>query len=630
MGRNTKQKCSSSSDSSSSSSESSVFVKSKQKQHKHHKKSESDRKSDCNSDKKHHKHRKSESDSECKSESEKNHRKCKENSDEKEKCKQSSESHSDCDKKKYCFDEVYNYYKFRLLNDESLMVAGSDAYIYSYNNIEQTIPKSYPVNYSNNGYNYNIEHVSFNAPFAVRESGIYIVFYIAHVEQSAQFSLFVNGQLEANSTNGNNAGAGQLVLRSMLRLNKDDTVMVRNYLSSSSSLLAAQNAGGLQPGNNMTFLLAKISPLPNYEYDKIAHTWDHSCLSRKKLHLYKKLLEKMLCDKELMLKGFNVHGTFFSQNSQTILTENNVVWDKYLNVAGLNWYASNPDQIQILEDGVYKVFFVANTNTAGQFTICVNDVPYDPSTQGSDKGAGQITTRTILELRKGDYITVKNHTSTNGQLVTSANAGGFQQSMSVLCTVFKIAPLCKPMMPQCKLNDYHKKCYEKFRNFLLSNKCLQITGSPAYLSTVSTHAQYIPVNQAFSFEVNALQKDICHTQATTEIIIEKDGIYDIFADVITQQSCQITLFVNGTPDLNTVSGRDSGASRTIMRQFIKLCKGDCVTVRNYDSHAGELITGSNNGGELVGHPALFMLFKLANVEEDCYLKPCPPCPPKKK
>lgn len=450
------------------------------------------------------------------------------------------------------------------------------------------------------------------------------MFFIAHVEQSAQFTFFVNGIEQQLTTSGNNAGAGQLVLRSMMKLNKDDTIIIRNYLSSSSSLLAGQNAGGLQPGNNLTFLLMKISALPNDEYNKIAHTWDHSCLSRKKLHLYKKLVDKMLCDKELMLKGFNVHGTFFSQSAQTVLTEANVMWDKYLNVSGLNWLSSNPDQIQILEDGVYKVFFVANTNTAGQFTICVNDVPYDPSTQGTDKGAGQISTRTLLELKKGDYITIKNHTSTNGQLVISTNVGGFQQNVNVLCTVFKIAPLCKPNMPHCKLNDYHKKCYEKFRNYLLTNKCLQVTGSPAYLSTLSSHAQMVSVNQAFNFEIDAVKKDIHHTQATTEIIIEKDGIYDIFADVITQQSCQITLFVNGTPDLNTVFGRDSGASRTIMRQFIKLCKGDCITVRNYDSHVQTITSTNNSGGEKVGHPAVFMLFKLANVEEDCYMKPCPP------
>jgi hypothetical protein len=331
----------------------------------------------------------------------------------------------------------------------------------------------------------------------------------------------------------------------------------------------------------------------------------------------------MLLDKELMLKGFNVHGSFFSQNSQTILTESNVIWDKYLNVSGLNWSSSNPDQIQILEDGIYKVFFNATTNTSAQFTICVNDVPYDPSTQGSDKGAGQITTRTLLELRKGDFVTVKNHTSTNGQIIISTNAGGFQQNVNVLCTIFKIAPLCKPTMTPCKLNDYHKKCYEKFKNFLLTNKCLQITGSTSYCNALSTNSQFISANEAVNYEVNTLSKDnIEHIQGTSEFLITEDGIYDVFADVMTQQSAQITLFVNGTPDLNTVAGRDSGASRTILRQFVKLYKDDVLTIRNYDSHAADIETAQNSGGNLIGHPATFMIFKLTAIEEECYLKPC--------
>lgn len=608
MGRNTKHKSESSSDSESS--ECSVFIKSKHNKH-------SDKQSDNeSSDKKHKKHKNHSSESCSEVSSDKKHKKHKNHSSE-------SESESSSDKKKFCFDEVYNYYKYRLLNDNNLMVSGSNSYIYSYNNVEQNIPKSSSVDYPYNGAIYNVDHVNYNAPFAVRESGIFIIFFIAHVIQSSQFTLFVNGKVQELTTNGNNAGAGQLVSRFMVKLNKDDTVMVRNYLSSSASLLANNNAGGLQPGNNLTFLLMKISALPNKEYNMIAQSWDHSCLSKKKLHLYKKILEKMLCDKELMLKGFNVHGSFFSQNTQSIMTESNIVWDKYLNVSGLNWSSSNPDQIQIQEDGIYKVFFVATTNTAAQFSIAINDIPYEPSTQGSDKGAGQISVRTLLELKKGDYVTVKNHTSANGQITTSANAGGVQPSISVLCTLFKIAPLCKPLIIPCKSNNYHKKCYEKFRNFLLTNKYLQITGSTTQLSTVSSNSQVISVNNSINFEVNVIQEGICHTQATSEFIIEKDGIYDVFADVITMQPCQIALFVNGNPDLTTISGRDSGANRTILRQFIKFCKGDCLTIRNYESHAGNVYTSGNSGGDLIGHPSLFMLFKLANVHDDCYMKPCP-------
>lgn len=64
----------------------------------------------------------------------------------------------------------------------------------------------------------------------------------------------------------------------------------------------------------------------------------------------------MLCDKELMLKGFNVHGVFYNQNSQVVLTEAPIIFDSNNSVSGLSWSLSTPDQIKILEDGVYKIF----------------------------------------------------------------------------------------------------------------------------------------------------------------------------------------------------------------------------------------------------------------------------------
>jgi len=567
-----------------------------------------------------HRHNKShKKDSECSEKKERSHKKEK-------KCKKSesdSESSSDteCSKGKYCFEDIYKYYKYKLLSDDSLMVAGSDSYIYSSNNIVQSIPQSSQVNFTNNGLKYNVDHIRFDSPFCVRESGIYIIFAIISVEQSSQFTVFVNGQEQANSTTGNNAGAGQTVTRLMYSLNKNDTIVIRNFSSSSPNLVANTNIGGLQIGNNNTFLLLKIAALPNKEYIKIADTWSPECLSKRKLYLYKKVLEKMMCDKELMIKGFNIHGSFFTKITQSVPTESNVIFDNYINVNGLKWDSTKPDQILVKEDGVYKVFFMVTTNTACQFSICVNDVPYDPSTQGSNKGAGQTSLRTLLELKAGDYITVKNHTSVNSSVIISEHAGGALASLSALLTVFKVAPLCKPKYEHCKLNDYHKKCYEQYRNFLLHNKCLQVTGSPSYFNYATTTTQTLLSNDAIDWELITLQKQIDHRQATDHLVIQRDGIYDIFADLITAEPSQVTLFINGTPDLNTTCGRDSGANRTILRQFIKLCKGDIITIRNYESLTASISTTPNSGGLNPGHPAFWMGFLLSAFDEDHCSKP---------
>lgn len=151
------------------------------------------------------------------------------------------------------------------------------------------------------------------------------------------------------------------------------------------------------------------------------------------------------------------------------------------------------------------------------------------------------------------------------------------------------------------------KCY------LLSNKCLQLTGSPSYFSFCSQNHQVLNVNDSIDWEVNALIKNIYHRQATTEIVIEKSGIYDLFADIITHEPSQITLFINGVPDLSTVSGRDSGGNRIILRHFVALSKGDVVTVRNYASSAVSI----NTGGTETGRPALFMGFLLSPLDDEC-------------
>lgn len=120
-----------------------------------------------------------------------------------------------------------------------------------------------------------------------------------------------------------------------------------------------------------------------------------------------------------------------------------------------------------------------------------------------------------------------------------------------------------------------------------------------------------------------MKENIYHKQATTDFIIDKDGIYDIFADLIAAEPAQITVFINGVPDLKTTVGRDSGGNRTIMRQFIKLGKGDIITIRNYESSMGTLHTTLNSGGLEPGHPCFFMIFMLAQDYEDtgCDTKP---------
>jgi hypothetical protein len=538
----------------------------------------------------------------------------------------SSESSDEEEKSKCSFEEIYKYYKCRLLNDEELMAGGSTAYINTYNNVPMSLGKNYPVETSETSIVSNIDYKFVGSPYYVRESGTYIVFFVINCDQASQFCLFVNGKEEPFYRGGNNTGAGQLVLRNMLSLNKDDSVMIRNSISSTSVLTSATNNGGVQVGNGNTFLLLKVgareAPKPSCEWKEEEH-------SKKKHYLFCKILEKMLCDKELMLQGFRTHGTFYNTVTQVVNTEANVVFSNQANVSGFTW--NGADEIKIQEDGVYKVFFMATTNTSAQIAFSVNGVPLDFTIQGTNRGAGQISTRALLELKKDDVLTVKNHTSANGSLVLSEYAGGSKPALSALLTIFKIAPnkgCCPPMV---KLNKYHAKCYEHFKSFLLTKKYLQIAGTQAYSSVTNAHHEPVAVGAAIDWAHIVMERNIVHVQGSDTFRIEEDGIYDIFGDVITNEPAQLTIFVNGTPDLSTIAGRDSGAARTLIRQFIELRRGDIVTVRNFESHIFTVNTSVNAGGELVGQNCQFMLFKLSPLPnakpptEPC--PPQPPCPP---
>ncbi len=522
----------------------------------------------------------------------------------------SSSSSSDECEKKVKFEDVYNYFKHRLLEDDELMVAGSDAYFNSVNDTTLIIPTYSSIKLNKNLLNRNIETVAVGSPFYVRESGVYILFFISQTDNACQFTVFVNGVLEPLTCTGTNSSAGQVVSRHMLKLKKDDNVVIRNYISGSSSITTNSYAGGSQVGNDMTLLLMKIAPYsqPCYSPEEL------KCLSKSKRCLFRKVTEKLLCEPHLMMKGFNVLGTFFNKTSQVVNTEGDVVFNEVSNVHGIEWNPLTPSQLKITHPGVYKLFSLVNTNTPAQFSLTVNGNPVETSTQGSNRGAGQITIRTLLELNMGDIVTLRNHTSSNGSITISEDAGSAQNTVSVILTVFKIAPL--PMLCEIKYDHKVEECYKhlypKFKNYLLSKHKLQLSGSSSHLSLTSSVPQTVNTNNSFNFYNNFVVNDMHHQPGSAEIVIKKDGVYDVFADIITDEALQMTLFVNGIADLNTVFGRDSGGSRTLMRQFVKLRCGDVITIRNYTSHAGTVKTAENAGGNFISQNVLFMAFLLSN------------------
>jgi hypothetical protein len=520
-----------------------------------------------------------------------------------------SSDNSDCNNT-FNICEIYQFFKNRLLLDDSLMVGGSNAYLYATNTQQEIVQQTHPMTFDNIALTYNIENPVLNAPFYVRESGVYIVFFVCNTDSSAQFTFFVNGLPNPFTCVGSNSGAGQVISRHMIELKKDDYIIVRNYESSNGTVKSQLYDGGILPGNNLTFLMTKIAVLPT-----IKKECDNSKPKKKMCKLFNKLKHKLLQDNELMVKGFDVSGTFYNTVVQSVPLESDVNFSVQQNVNKLIWNNTTPSQIVIQEDGVYKLFFLANTHTPAQMAFCVNGVPVDNTIMGSNRGAGQLTLRSLLELKQGDIVSVRNHTTAapNGGIIEiSGSAGGKYLTVNTILTIFKSAPLVKACIKpiDCKLEKHFNCYYNVFKKYLLSKQYLQLEGSSSYGSFSTSSLQTLNANDEFYWSNNVVTHNIWHTQGKNQIVIKKSGIYDIFTDVITDEPLQYTLFVNGTPDMSTISGRDSGANRCLMRQFIKLDKGDVLTLKNYESNIEIVHTPVNPGGNQVGQNCQFMVFLL--------------------
>ncbi len=536
----------------------------------------------------------------------------------------SDKSKSEC-KPKFRLCDIYNYFRNRLIEDEQLMIAGSTAYTVSTNNQSDVLSNNHAIKLNNNVFMLNIDKFNDASPFYVRESGIYVFFLCVNTDSAAQFTFFVNGVVSPTTAIGTNSGAGQLISRHMLALNKNDGVVVRNYISSSSSVHMLTGMGGLQVANSAVIIGFKIAPLHQATVKQENECKFMESLTHKKKKLFRKLTEKVLCDNTLMPKGFNVHGTFYNKQTQNVSTESDVEFNENSVVEGLSWDPINPTQVKILEDGVYKLFFLCTTNTAGQFSISVNGSPLEYSTQGINRGAGQPTLRTIASLKQGDIVTVKNHTSANGTIVISEYPGGKYKSISSILTVFKLAPLemAQPVPVDCKLVKHYECYYPYFRDYLLYHHFLQIAGSKSYVSASTSIPQEVLVGDSVHWANKLLSYNTNFIQGENVITINQDGIYDIFSDIITNEPSQLTLFINNVPDYNSTFGRDSGASRCLIRQFVPLKAGDQISIRNWESHSGTINTAENAGGEYPGQNSMLLVFMLSPL---C-VPPGPPTPP---
>ena len=517
----------------------------------------------------------------------------------------SSESDSEMKERKCHFNDLYNYYKYRMITDEELMVQGSKAYMYATNTLTETLPQEQAATLENIFANYNIDNLYTSSPFYVRKNGVYLVEFVINTDQAAQFCIFVNSEAQEISRCGTNSGSGQLLIKALLRLKENDAVIIRNDMSAIPTVTSTNYTGGLQVGNPSTLSIVYLAP-----YDFPVVKMD-DCLDESEERLFCKLYNKLLSDPDLMLNGFSTHASIYSDVVQTVLPEESFVFNNSLNVHNVMVDPSN--NLVIMEDGVYQVDFLVNTVLAGQVSLFVNGMPMENTTVGVNKGMSQISCWSLVELHKNDVLTLVNHTSANGNIQTYSMAGGPHNIFGVLLQLFKVAPLNKILPCYHNVNKYYTELYCKFKNYLLKKDNLLLTGSSDYINVVSSTKQLIANQQPFDWSIVNVQSNILHVNGSYSCTINKTGIYNVLYDIIANEPSQMSLFVNGVRDIHTTTGKNSGSSRNTMNQHIELNKGDVIEVRNDDSYVSNITPSINAGGLLPGNNRMFILFLLSNL-----------------
>ena len=505
--------------------------------------------------------------------------------------------------------------------------------------------------------------------------------YTVTSDEACQFSLYVNGDVIKETTVGKNSGGGQLISHGILTLFQDDVLNLRNWNSSQNPVTIPVIAGGTLLNANVELVLMKIAPLQNPEdyednvplnhrtyfsgpnslpysildrinfntgynidedyrveiekfqnYEKSKHHQKHKCL-------FEEMEHKMSCDPALNLDQSDCYGSFWRTTPQTVGVEQAVVFEGSGNVFFMD-FTPNTSEVTVKKSGVYRFTFLVGTTKASQFTFFVNGVPELSTTSGTNVAGSQNMLRKILSLNSGDKISVRNHTSSVGDVLLSDNAGGSLDGVEAVLTLCKIGPLVKnldclsiykPNNKCCgdydddddeekhdKCPDYWKYLYESYKRFLKREQIehedrLMIAGSDAYAVIYTRNARKIPVGSPVIFALDSCLLNMKHITGTPELRVCKSGVYIVEFDAQTDLPSQFALYVNGNPLPTTIFGSDSGAAQISIRQLVSLKKGDLLTVVNHSSFMGTITTSQNPGGTEVGVSVSLVLWKIAQL-----------------
>jgi hypothetical protein len=550
----------------------------------------------------------------------------------------------DCDR--WCDEQKwYCYFKKRLLKDPALLAAGSDVFGSFYSTSAQMVPIASPILWENTQLSYNIDRISSGAGIIVRKDGVYMLTFSVSPSQGSQWTIFVNGL--SIMTKGIASGSSQMVMFKLLELKANDLLDVRNFSSGIGAVELASDIGGSTPGTNTELVIRRVGPaqvLDRYTKAKCMR------VPHKMKRMFECVKRKMLCDESLMVGGSDSYGSYYSFLGQAVAVGAPVLFENHQNME-CQTHSLGSGQVVVQKSGVYNFIFVTETVQPSQFSIVVNGVPDNSTTQGINKGSCTITLRQQLKLKAGDKVEVWNYTSNAGTVTISQSPGGTETGMSALLMLFKIAPdwpnLQKPVTLDAWCNKKYVesvdlaeekagnisdsdleedvkriKCspYKMFRNWMLSQKCIDIDGASAYTHSVKLNAQSLNVGDGINLRTT-LEKNAAHVNGFPTYQLGKRGIYEILFDSELVQPAQFAIQNKTNYIASAIAGANSGANEVVLGQLLALDRDDVLSVRNYTSFINPIVTQVNAGGTELAENSTFTMLRIA---PECRKKDCKP------
>lgn len=161
---------------------------------------------------------------------------------------------------------------------------------------------------------------------------------------------------------------------------------------------------------------------------------------------YETIVKRLRKEKYLMVNGSDAYGMFYSHCQQLIEPNNPIVFEKKSHVLNICLDQCSKS-LKIKRSGMYVVNLTCQFEQLGQIALFINANPELSSLTSTNTPLNFVTIHQILNLKKGDCLSVRNYLTANPLTTAISTAGIIPESKNVCLNIWKIAP------------EHKKKCY---------------------------------------------------------------------------------------------------------------------------------------------------------------------------